>query len=95
MRHPAAQHFVLVALRRERHPQFKSCIQTQASATLARSVLDGSFDDVVIYRSWRSMGRSRCHKPLRQKPGSWSTGWRRLRAHSDADFRDAVTEAAA
>ena len=25
----------------------------------------------------------------------WTTGWRRLRAHSDGEFRDAVTEAAA
>ena len=32
---------------------FLSCIQAQASATLARSVLDGSFDDVVMNKAWR------------------------------------------
>ena len=32
--------------------RFKSCIQTQATATLGRSVLDGSFDDIVM-NAWR------------------------------------------
>ena len=32
---------------------FKSCIQTQASATLARSVLDGSFEGVAMNKAWR------------------------------------------
>ena len=32
---------------------FKSCIQTQASTTLARSVIDSSFDDVVMNKALR------------------------------------------
>ena len=32
---------------------FKSCIQTQASATLARSVLDGSFEFLAMNKAWR------------------------------------------
>ena len=50
--HPVAQHVVQpcdVAVFRS----FKSCIQAQASATLARSVFDGSFDDVVMHKAWR------------------------------------------
>ena len=43
----AAQHVVLV------FRSFKSCIQAQASTTLARSVLDGSFDDGVMNKVWR------------------------------------------
>ena len=31
----------------------KSCIQAQASVTLARAVMDGSFDDVVMNKAWR------------------------------------------
>ena len=52
-----------------------------------------SFDDVVMNKAWRRLS-SRSHGPSRQKP-AWTTGWRRLRAHSDGDFRDAATEAAA
>ena len=33
---------------------FMSCIQTQASTTLARFVIDGSFDDVVMNKAWRT-----------------------------------------
>ena len=32
---------------------FKSCIKAQASATLARSVLDGSFEGFAINKAWR------------------------------------------
>ena len=32
---------------------FKSCIQAQVSATLARSVLDGSFDGLTSNKAWR------------------------------------------
>ena len=78
---------------------FKSCIQTKASATLARAVLDGSFDDLIMNKAWRrqssaELGSSRSEGRLRQNQ-AWTTGWRRLRAHSDDDFRDAVTDAAA
>ena len=63
---------------------FESCIQEQASATLARSILDGSFDDVVMNRAWR-----------RQSSAEWRAGRRRLRAHCDNDFRGVVGESAA
>ena len=40
------------------------------SYLLARSVLDGSFDDVVMNRAWRRQrGVARRRGPLRQKPG--------------------------
>ena len=78
---------------------FKSCIQAQASGTLARSVLDGSFDDVVMNRAWRRQSSAewaaRAITDLCDKNRRWTTCWRRLRAHCDDDFRDAVTEAAA
>ena len=34
---------------------FKSCIQTHASATLARSVIDGPFDDAAMNKAWRRL----------------------------------------
>ena len=74
---------------------FKSCIQVQASATLARSVLDGSFDDLIMNKACcqSSAGAFRAVTDLCDKNQAWTTG-SRLRAHS-GDFRDAVTEAAA
>ena len=44
---------------------FKSC----ASATLARSVLDGSFEGLAMNKACRRMGTLRSAGPLRQKPG--------------------------
>ena len=62
---------------------FKSCIQTQASATLARSVLDGTFDDVVMNKAWRRQssaeGASRAVTDLCEKKQAWTAGWRRFR----------------
>ena len=64
---------------------FKSYIQAQASATLARSVIDGSFDDIVMKGAWR-----------RQSSSEWAsraTMDSRIRrcapvgVHSDAHFR--------
>ena len=78
---------------------FKSCIQTQASATLARAVLDGSFEDLAMNKPWRRQSSaewaSRAVTDLCNANQVWLTGWRRLRAHSDGVFRDAVEEAAA
>ena len=78
---------------------FKSCIQAQASATLARAVLDGSFDGLAMNKAWRRQSAAewaaRAMKDLLDANQVWSTGWRRLRAHSDGVFRDAVEEAAA
>ena len=78
---------------------FKSRIQTQATTTLARSILDGSFDDVAMNKAWRRQSSavfsSRADTDLLGENKVWSTGWRRLRAHSDGAFRDAGTEAAA
>ena len=73
---------------------FKSCIQAQASATLARSVLDGSFDDVVMNKAWRRQSSAeRAVTELCDKNQLLSTGWRQLRARSDDDFREAVAKA--
>ena len=44
---------------------FKSC----ASATLARSVLDGSFEGLAMNKACRRMGTLRSAGPLRLKPG--------------------------
>ena len=78
---------------------FKSCIQAQASATLARSVIDGSFEGLAMNKAWRrqSSGEwaARAATDLSEKNQAWTTGWHRLRAGSNAEFRDAVTEAAA
>ena len=77
----------------------KSCIQAQASATLARSVIDGSFDDVVMNKAWRRQSSAewaaRAVTDLCGKNKAWATRWGRLRARGDVDFRNAVTEAAA
>ena len=35
---------------------FENCIQAQASATLARFALNGTFDDVVMNKAWRPNG---------------------------------------
>ena len=79
---------------------FKSCIQTQANATLARAVLDSSFDGLAMNKAWRRPS----HRPSGHRAQSrtswprtraWSTGWRQLRAHDDGAFRDAVEEATA
>ena len=78
---------------------FKSCIQEQASATVAGSVVDGSFDVVVMNRAWRRQSSAewaaRAVTDLCNENHTWTTGWRRLRAHSDDEFCDAMMEAAA
>ena len=74
---------------------FKSCIQAQANTTLARSVIDGSFDNVVMNKAWRRQasaeGASCAVTDLCDQ--AWTTGWRRLRAHSDAELREPVAKA--
>ena len=78
---------------------FKSCIQKQATTTLARSVLDGSFNALAMNKAWRRQfsaeWAARAVKDLCDANQVWTTGWRRLRADGDGAFRDAVTEAAA
>ena len=78
---------------------FKSCIQAQASATLARSVLDGSFDGLAMNKAWRHQSSaewaSRADTDLCDENKAWTTGWHRLRAGNNAEFREAVAEAAA
>ena len=51
---------------------FMSCIQAQAIAALARSVLDGSFEGLAIEQRHGGFGRtgiSRSHGPLRREQG--------------------------
>ena len=95
----ATKHVVPTALRRGRLCSFKSCIQAQASTTLARSVLDGSFDGLAMNKAWRRQSSaewaSRAVTDLLDESKAWTTGWRRLRAHGDAHFKEAVAEAAA
>ena len=78
---------------------FKSCIQVQASATLARSVIDGSFEGLAMNKAWRRQSSaewaSRAATDLCDENKAWTTGWHRLRAGSNAEFRDAVAEGAA
>ena len=79
---------------------FTSCIQTQASAALARSVRPRSHfrrlghEQSMAGPVFGRMGSSRSHD-LCDKNQMWTTGWRRLRAHSDAHFKEAVEDAAA
>ena len=76
---------------------FKSCIQTQASATLARSVLDDTFEGLAMNKAWRRQSSAdwaaRAVKDLCAENKVWNTGWRQLRAQSDAEFHEAVEEA--
>ena len=73
-------------------PQLKSCIQAQASTTLARSILDGSSDGLAMNKAWRRQSSaewaSRAVADLCEKNLAWSTGWHRLRAGSNAEFRE-------
>ena len=53
---------------------FKSCIQAQASANLACSVFDGSFDELIMNKAWRRQSSAEwaareVKRPLRQEPG--------------------------
>ena len=76
---------------------FKSCIQAQANAALARCILDGSFDGLAMNKAWRRQSSAewaaRAVKDLLDANQVWSTGWRRLRAHSDGEFEAAVAHA--
>ena len=76
---------------------FKSCIEAQASTTLARSVLDGSFDGLAMNKAWRRQSSaewaSRAVADLCEKNLAWTTGWSRLRAHSNDEFEAAVAHA--
>ena len=76
---------------------FKSCIQAQASATLARSVLDGSFEVLAMNKARRRQSSAewaaRAVTDLCEKNQAWTTGWRRLRAHSNDEFEAAVAHA--
>ena len=66
---------------------------------LARSVLDGSFNELAMNKPWRRQSSAewaaRAVKDLCDANQVWATGWRRLRAHGDAHFKEAVEEAAA
>ena len=76
---------------------FKSCIQGQASATLARSVLDDTFEGLAMNKAWRRQSSaewaSRAVADILAENKAWSTGWRQLRAQDDAEFHEAVEEA--
>ena len=78
---------------------FKSCIQAQASATLARSILDGSLEGLAMNKAWRRQPSAertaRAVTDLCDENKAWTTGWHRLRAGSNAEFREAVAEPAA
>ena len=78
---------------------FKSCIQAQASATLARSVLDDSFEGLAMNKAWR---RQSSAEWASRAATDFATRTRRGQlvgvafcAGSNAVFRDAVAEAAA
>ena len=76
---------------------FKSCIQAHASATLARSVIDNSFEGLAMNKAWRRPSSAdwaaRTVADLCAKNKVWVTGWRQLRAQSDAEFHEADEEA--
>ena len=68
-------------------------------ASEARSVLDGSFEGLAMNKAWRRQSSAewaaRAVTDLCDENKAWTTGWRPLRAHSDAHFKEAVAEAAA
>ena len=59
---------------------FKSCIQAQASATLARSVLDGTSEGLAMNKPWRRQSSAewaaRAIADILAEGKVWSTGWR-------------------
>ena len=67
--------------------------------TLARSVLDDTFEGLAMNKPWRRQSSAewaaRAIADILAEGKVWSTGWRQLRAHNDGAFRDAVEEAAA
>ena len=66
----------------------------QASATLA---LDGSFEGLAMNKAWRRQSLAAwaacAVTDLCNMNKVWTTGWRRLCAHSDDEFREAVEKA--
>ena len=91
--HPTTNHVVLAALRHGRLPQ----LQTPASTTLARSVIDGSFEGLAMNKAWRRQYSSewvaRALMVFCNISQVWTTGWPRLRSHANAEFREAAQEA--
>ena len=77
--HPIAQHFVRLQKLQELHPE--------ATTTLARSVIDVSFDDVVMNKARRRQSSAeRASRPVTDcENRAWTAGWHRLRARSDVD----------
>ena len=75
---------------------FKSCIQMQTSATLARSVIDSSFEGLAMNKAWRRQSSAewaaRATIDFCADNKVWSTGWRQLRVQSDSEFLEAVEE---
>ena len=68
------------------------------TATLARSVIDGSFDGLAMNKACRRQSSAELAAcavtDFCAENKAWSTGWRRLRTQSE-EFREAVEEAAA
>ena len=97
--HPATKHVVHAALRRGRLPQLQE-LHPRASERHScplrhrRLVRRLGHEQCMAAPVIGRMGGSRSHGPLDENK-VWSTGWRQLRAQNDAEFRDAVTEAAA
>ena len=58
---------------------FKSCIQAKASATLARSVSDGSFEGLAMNKAWRRQSSAewaaRALTDLCDENKVWTSRW--------------------
>ena len=96
--HPAAQHVLLAALRRRRLPQLQElhpgANERHSSPPPRRLVRRRDHAHGMTTTVFGQMDVACHHGPLRQNQAR-KTRQRRLRAPSDDDFSDAVTEAAA
>ena len=97
--HPAAQHVVFAALRRGRLPQLQELHPDAGERhacplrhrRLLRRLGHEQSMAAPVFAEWAS----RAVTDLCEKDQAWITGWSRLRAGSNAEFRQAVAEAAA
>ena len=74
-------------------------LSSAASRAASRRRRDGTFEGLTLNKAWRRQSSAdwaaRAVKDLCAQNKVWSTGWRQVRAQSDAEFHEAVEEAVA
>ena len=97
---PATKHVIPAALRRGRLPQLQvlhpGAGERHACPLRHRRLLRRpGHEQSMAAPVFGQVGILRSHGPLRREQGGGQAGWHRLRAGSNAEFREAVAEAAA